>query len=144
MITIEEAKGMLREAKWCILAISRELDRIDSIWQRLITPRGPSYSEKISGTDQSGFLSKILDLISEREEIVATYYRKTTEVERILLGLSKKNIQEAKVLDMHYIQGLTYDKIGEALHYSRQGIYNLSRRAIEDFAEIASNSKVAA
>lgn len=121
----------LRSIRSDVLTYRHIFDRVDALRENLerITaqygdePRGGG-----SGDKMSGMVAQIVDLLDSLCGRLILIEKKRYEAEQAMQRLPA---QQATVMYLRYIEGMSWDKIAKETHYNRQHLMKIHRAAVE-------------
>lgn len=133
----EQASAYLkrvRDARRHIAALNAEVDEVRSLASGL---KGIDYSRDVvssTATDDAmpNAVSKLLDLIAERVELVREYVGVLDECGQ---ALREMNGVHADILRYRYLCDYPWERIAMSMNYSEQWLYELHYQALERFYE---------
>lgn len=131
----EQASAYLkrvRDARRHIAAINAEVDEVRNLASGL---KGIDYSRDVvssSPTDDAmpNAVSKLLDLIAERVELVDSYVRMMDECGAALAAMDGTY---SDILRYRYMCDYPWERIAVEMHYSEQWLYELHGQALAAF-----------
>lgn len=129
---IENKKQWLRKYQKLLQVENRLRNKIELLDQRLQNVRSPSYSGMPRGDNPITIADLIADKM-ELEDRLNKAHSKTLQCRDDILEVID-NLEDptlADILEEHFVNGNSLDRIAEDLGYSTRSIYRLYAKAIE-------------
>ena len=129
---IEKKKRLLKRYRNSLSCLKRLEEKLLTLDEKMKTVRSPSYS----GMPRGGTPVTIADLVSEKtelEERIERLKKKSKSLKSEILDEidTLEDTRYIEVLEAYFIDGLSFNEIGDIMGYTERHIYNLYREAID-------------
>lgn len=107
-------------------------------WEDLALKITPNYSDTpVSGSAGAGKIQTAIEQIeeweSELDRMISEQLKLRKEIEATISKVKTKEYQT--LLRLRYINGFTWERVSEEMHYGYQWTHKLHRRALEEMQE---------
>lgn len=138
--TIEQKKNYLKQYRLMVNRVERLAKRA-GYWREKASSLSPpdltKMGIKASGkTDLGDYVSKFLDLAEDCAQKAMDAERKRVEIESAIESCLEPT--HALLLELHYIDGLSFLETAKSMQYSLEWVYQAHRQALSDL-EIPTN-----
>lgn len=138
----EEIKEYLKSFKVLNTLIDSKIKDIKRLRSLISSVKSINTGEKVksSNTDNSvdNTVIKIVDLEKDYKNLVLLYINKRTEFDKIL---NQMNTKERLLIELKYINGLTWEQVAWQMNYSERVIYRLHNDVLNKLKKIKDGSK---
>jgi hypothetical protein len=132
----------MMDAKTYLRQLTRMDKRIDALFERrnrykdLATRRTTVYRDMPGGGRRCAssceeYVCKIVDLERELDRRIDEYVDLTREIEGLIANVPDDRHRD--ILTWRYVNGWSWERIAEAMHYDRVWIWRLHGRALAEF-----------
>lgn len=114
-----------------VLTYQHIFDRVDALrdnLERITAQYGTEPRGGGSGDKMSGMVAQIVDLLDSMCKQLIEIEKKRYEAEQAIASLPA---QQATVMYLRYIEGMSWEKIARETHYNRQHLMKIHRAAVE-------------
>ena len=121
----------LKNLRSDVLTYQHIFDRVDALrdnLERITAQYGTEPHGGGSGDKMSGMVAQIVDLLNNLCENLITIEKKRYEAEQAIKALPA---QQATVMYLRYIEGMSWGEIAEEMHYNRKHLMKIHRAALE-------------
>lgn len=121
----------LKSIRSDVLTYQHIFDRVDALrdnLERITAQYGDEPRGNGSGDKMSGMVAQIVDLLNSLCGRLILIEKKRYEAEQ---AIQKLPAQQATVMYLRYIEGMSWDKIAKETHYNRQHLMKIHRAAVE-------------
>lgn len=120
---------MGRQAK--VEKLNEEIERLRSAMESTtqvlsMAPGGGTARDKLS--DQMG---ELMELMAQRNAEIIRLERAREAVEEFVLALPE---QQAKVIRLRYVEGLSWERVSEKTNYGKRHCYKINKAVLEKMA----------
>lgn len=124
------AKEYLMQARKLNASINAKLERIMQL-RALAEKRTGHYGEHTKGgtTDRYDIVTRIIDREHELDREIDDLLLLQSEIERVIASV--KDETQRTILELRYLNYLTWEQISERIHYDRKWLWSLHERALE-------------
>lgn len=138
-MTTDEAKKELENIRYLKALIKSTRNEIDELEGVAYSPKSPNYKSlgfnpsvnNESPTERNAI--SIVTLQEEHEKIIKDYAEAFVT---IIKKLNMLDVKDKTILQLHYIDNLSYRDIGRQLYYSHQQIKFNLESALKNYAEL--------
>lgn len=138
----EEIKEYLKSFKVLDTLIDSKIKDIKRLRSLISSVKSINTGEKVksSNTDNGidNTVIKIVDLEKDYKNLVLLYINKRKELDKILVQM---NTKERLLIELRYINGLTWEQMAWQMNYSEPQIYRIHKYALNNLKKIKDDSK---
>lgn len=121
----------LKSLRSDVLTYQHIFDRVDALrenLERITAQYGDEPHGGGSGDKMSGMVAQIVDLLNSLSGRLIAIEKKRYSAEQEIAQLPA---QQATVMYLRYIEGMSWEKIAHETHYNRQHLMKIHRAALE-------------
>ena len=113
--------------------IEAEASRIESMRQRLISPKGFDSRERVqtSGSQDNALVDVIIDLEQQLEDKRGMFETLRREAKQ-LITRSALIGEDRAIMMMRYVEAYSWETIEEVMHYSRASVFRRHREILDE------------
>lgn len=134
-MTIKEYLGQLQRKDAKINSLLARQRRYRELASRCtaVYRDGPGGGQRYTSSTEE-YVCKIVDLEHEIDRRIDEYVDTTREIERLILSLEDPRYRE--VLQLRYINGWSWPRIADEMHYTLDWVWRLHGRALQEIARL--------
>lgn len=120
----------LKSLRSDVLTYQHIFDRVDALrdnLERITAQYGTEPHGGGSGDKMSGMVAQIVDILNSLSERLIEIEKKRYEAEQ---AIGKLPAQQATVMYLRYIEGMSWEKVSKETHYSRTHLTKIHRCAV--------------
>ena len=121
----------LKSLRSDVITYQHIFDRVDALrdnLERITAQYGDKPRGQGAGDKMSGMVAQIVDLLNNLCANLIQIEKKRYEAEQAIKALPA---QQATVMYLRYIEGMSWGEIAEDTHYNRQHLMKIHRAALE-------------